>query len=83
MPAKLDPDLDDIPDDLIQTECVTLVKKNQQQTKQHRNNPSKRSVKNFKCFRKVNFINAIIRSLETSIPKTIYRFSNKYYRIIS
>ena len=64
MPAKLDPDLGDIPDDLIQTECVTLVKKNQQQTKQRGNNLSKRNVKNFKCFRKVNFISAVIRGQE-------------------
>ena len=83
MPAKLDPDLDDIPDDLIQTECVTLVKKNQQQTKQQRNNLNKKNVKNFKCFRKVNFISTIIRRLETSIPETIYCFSNNYSRIIS
>ena len=64
MPAKLEPDLGDIPDDLIQTECVTLVKKNQQQTKQRGNNLSKRNVKNFKCFRKVNFISAVIRGQE-------------------
>ena len=64
MPAKLDPDLGDIPDDLIQTECVTLVKKNQQQTKQRGNNLIKRNVKNFKCFRKVNFISAVIRGQE-------------------
>ena len=64
MPAKLDPDLGDIPDDLIQTECVALVKKNQQQTKQRGNNLSKRNVKNFKCFRKVNFISAVIRGQE-------------------
>ena len=64
MPAKLYPDLGDIPDDLIQTECVTLVKKNQQQTKQRGNNLSKRNVKNFKCFRKVNFISAVIRGQE-------------------
>ena len=64
MPAKLDPDLGDIPDDLIQTERVTLVKKNQQQTKQRGNNLSKRNVKNFKCFRKVNFISAVIRGQE-------------------
>ena len=64
MPAKLDPDLGDIPDDLIQTECVTLVKKNQQQTNQRGNNLNKRNVKNFKCFRKVNFISAVIRGQE-------------------
>ena len=75
MPAKLDPDLGDFPDDLIQTECVTLVKKNQQQTKQPGNNLNKRNVENFKCFRKVNFISAVIRGSGTSIPKTNH-FSN-------